>query len=211
MAKQVLQIEVVSDVVCPWCYIGKRRLEQAIDSRNGKYEFKVSYIPFELNPTLPESGVGYIEHLAEKFGGRDHFELLSARVASVAAEEGIVFNQSKQPVLPNTGRLHAIVQAVGAAQPAVMEAYHKAFFTDGIDLSQRDNAVQVAAAAGMAQAQAEKAWDDPAALEKIREQARQISQLGIHSVPSFILNRKTAIVGAQRTNAFVSAFEKYAA
>lgn len=210
MAKQLLKIDIVSDVVCPWCYIGKRRLEQAIRSQNGKFEFQVSYIPFELNPAAPDSGIGYIEHLAEKFGGRDHFELLSARVAAVAAQEGITFNQDRQKILPNTGRLHSIIQAAGDERPAVVEAFHKAFFTDGVDLSKKENAVEVAVAAGMTRSKAEKAWDDPAALAKIREQGRQISRLGIHSVPSFIINRQTAIVGAQRPEAFVSAFEKHA-
>jgi predicted DsbA family dithiol-disulfide isomerase len=211
MSKPVLQIEVVSDVVCPWCYIGKRRLEQAIRSRNGKYDFQVSYLPFELNPATPESGVGYLEHLSEKFGGRDHFELLSARVAAVAAEEGLTFNHDKQKILPNTGRLHAIIQAAGKNQAAVMEAFHKAFFTDGVDLSRRENAVEVAVSAGMSRPEAEKAWDDPNALARIREKGREIGLLGIHSVPCFIINRKAAIVGAQQAQAFVSAFEKYAA
>lgn len=208
MSRPVLQIEVVSDVVCPWCYIGKRRLEKAIRSRNGKYDFQVSYIPFELNPSTPESGVGYLEHLAEKFGGREHFELLSARVAAVAADEGIVFNQSRQKILPNTGRLHAIIQAAGDEQPAVMEAFHKAFFSDGVDLSRKENSIEVASAAGMSRSKAEKTWDDAAALAKIRERGRQLSQFGIHSVPYFIINRSTAIIGAQHMHAFVSAFEK---
>src|SRR5690606_27552511 len=210
MSKPVLQIEIVSDVVCPWCYIGKRRLELAVSSLNGKYDFRISYLPFELNPATPESGVGYQEHLSEKFGGREHFDLITARVAGVAAEEGLTFNHDQQKILPNTGRLHAIIQQAGDKQAAVTEAYHKAFFTDGIDLSRRENAVEVAAAAGMDRLEAEKAWDDPKALAKIRQQGREISQLGIHSVPCFIINRRAAIVGAQRAEAFVSAFEKYA-
>ena len=211
MSKSVLQIEIVSDVVCPWCYIGKRRLEHAIRSQNGKYEFRISYLPFELNHALPETGVAYHDHLAEKFGGRDHFELLSARVTAVAAEEGIIFNQDRQKVLPNTGRLHAIIQTAGDNQAAVMEAYHKAFFTDGVDLSNKENALEVAIAEGMSRTRAEKAWEDPALLKKIREQEREISLLGIHSVPCFIINRQTAIVGAQQAHAFISAFEKQAA
>jgi predicted DsbA family dithiol-disulfide isomerase len=131
-------------------------------------------------------------------------------VTAVAAEEGLTFNQDKQKILPNTGRLHAIIQAAGDRQSAVMETYHKAFFTDGIDLSSRENAIEVAAAAGMPRPKAGEAWDDPRALAKVREQGREITQLGIHSVPCFIINRRTAIVGAQRAEALISAFEKYA-
>lgn len=97
---QKITVEVVSDVVCPWCYIGKRRLEKAIEELKGEYEFDVSYLPFELNPNMPKEGRNQKEYLIEKFGGEDRYNQLTNNVAAVAAEEGLHLTTVNKNILP---------------------------------------------------------------------------------------------------------------
>src|SRR5690606_29807263 len=102
MIKTTIKIDVISDVVCPWCYIGKRRLEKALNKLDSEYTFEVTYHPFELNPSITESGVNQKQYLSQKFGGEERYEKITAHVTQVAAEEGITFNFHKQAVSPNT-------------------------------------------------------------------------------------------------------------
>src|SRR6267154_677997 len=87
MNKPLIKIDVVSDVVCPWCYIGKRRLEKAIDELKDKYDFEVDYHPFELNPDTPQSGLNHKEYLTKKFGGEARYQQITNHVAGIAAQE----------------------------------------------------------------------------------------------------------------------------
>lgn len=141
MNKVVIKIDVLSDVVCPWCYIGKRRLEKAMDQLVSEYDFKIEYHPFELNPYLPLSGVDQKEYLAEKFGGMDQYSLITARTAAIALQEGLELNFSRQAVSPNTRKAHALIQLAKeeGKQPEMVETFFKAYFTDGIDLSKDEN------------------------------------------------------------------------
>src|SRR6188768_2113694 len=160
--KPKIKIDVVSDVVCPWCYIGKRRLERAVDELSSTYDFDIEYHPFELNPTTPESGFNQKEYLTKKFGGEDRYAEITNRVAGVAAEEGLSFDFSKQPVSPNTRKAHSLIQFARAEgkQLAVKEAFMKAYFTDGIDLSKNENLVNVAVQAGLDKENVEKVLAD---------------------------------------------------
>src|SRR5688572_22315651 len=108
--KPVIKIDVVSDVVCPWCYIGKRRLEKAIDQLSPDYTFEIEYHPFELNPNTPSEGVNQKEYLTEKFGSEDRYHQITAHTTQVAAQEGLSFNFDKQRVSPNTRLMHSIIQ-----------------------------------------------------------------------------------------------------
>src|SRR5688500_1385875 len=137
MSKPKIKVDVISDVVCPWCYIGKRRLEKAMDKLSDAYDFEVEYHPFELNPQMPVSGLNHKEYLVEKFGGEDRYEQLTGRVTQVAAVEGLLFDFEKQKTSPNTRKAHALIQLAReeGKQLVVMEAFFKAYFSDGIDLT----------------------------------------------------------------------------
>ena len=96
MKKPVITIEVISDVVCPWCYIGKRRMEKAVDKLRYQFDFNITYSPFELNPDIPKEGLNQKDYLSKKFGGEDRYRQITQQVTQTAADEGLKFDFSKQ-------------------------------------------------------------------------------------------------------------------
>lgn len=210
LLKPVIKIDVVSDVVCPWCYIGKRRLEKAMAAASDKFSFEVAYHPFELNPGTPQSGVNQREHLAEKFGGEERYESLTGHTSSVAAQEGLEMNFQKQAILPNTRKAHALIfaaQSEGKQLP-VTEALFKAYFTDGIDLSKDENLLNVATKAGLDTAVAETAISSTALFDSIAVQEREMQNLGIQGVPFYIFNSEYGVSGAQAPETFLKVFDE---
>jgi predicted DsbA family dithiol-disulfide isomerase len=208
--KPTIRIDVVSDVVCPWCYIGKRRLEKAIDSLNHQYDFDVHYHPFELNPTIPAQGLNQKEYLSNKFGGESRYNQITQHVTSVAASEGLEFNFSKQGVSPNTRLAHRIIHLAEDAgvQKAAVEALFKAYFTDGLDLSNKENLIAVATQAGLNKdAVMELLKSDDREAEVIAAE-QEMQRHGITGVPFYIINSKYGVSGAQPSTTFVEAFKQ---
>lgn len=210
MTKPKIKIEIVSDVVCPWCYIGKRRLEKAIDAVKDKYEIELEYHPFELNPQMPVEGVDQKTYLSNKFGGDERYVQLTSHVTKVAADEGLKFDFSKQHVSPNTRDAHRIIQLAKkeGVQPAVKEAFMKAYFEDGVDLSKKENLIAIAAHAGLAKEKTEKLLATDEGLAEVAYAEQQLQQLGISGVPFYIINNKYGVSGAQPSAAFIQAFEE---
>ncbi|HOX82362.1 MAG TPA: DsbA family oxidoreductase [Chryseolinea sp.] len=208
--KPKIKIDVVSDVVCPWCYIGKRRLEKAVDALSSTYDFDIEYHPFELNPTTPESGFNQKEYLTKKFGGEDRYHELTTRVIGVAAEEGLSFDFSKQAISPNTRKAHSLIQfaRTEGKQLEVKEAFMKAYFTDGVDLSKKENLIDVAAKAGLDADKVEKILADENAPIQVALAEQELSKLGISGVPFYIINNKYGISGAQSPETFMKAFQE---
>lgn len=151
MNKPKIKVEVVSDVVCPWCYIGKRRLETAMRQLSDKYEFEVEYHPFELNPAMPAQGANQKDYLTKKFGSRQRYEQITNHLTEVAAGEGLRFDFSQQQVAPNTRLLHVIISyaKTKGKQLEAKEAFLKAYFTDGVDLSDQQNILNIATSVGL--------------------------------------------------------------
>ena len=210
LRKPVIKIDIVSDVVCPWCYIGKRRLEKAMDVAGDKYTFDVTYHPFELNPGTPLSGLNQRKHLADKFGGDDRYESITGHTSGLAAQEGLVMNFDTQDVLPNTRKAHAIIFAAQSEkkQLAVTEAFFKAYFTHGVDLSKDENLVDVAVKAGLDRMVAETAIGSPAVLDSISEQEHEMQKMGIRGVPFYIFNSTYGVSGAQAPETFLKVFDE---
>ena len=208
--KPVIKIDVVSDVVCPWCYIGKRRLEKAIAAAGDRFHFDVSYHPFELNPGIPQSGVNQREYLAEKFGGADRYEAITSRTAAMAAEEGIDMDFSKQTISPNTRKAHVLIAAAHGSgkQLAVAEAFFRAYFSEGVDLSDDQQLINVAVSAGLDRILAEAALEQPALAEAIEVQENEARKLGISGVPFYILNNAYGVSGAQTPETFLKVFDE---
>ncbi len=208
--KPKIKIDVVSDVVCPWCYIGKRRLEKAVNELSSEYDFDIEYHPFELNPTTPESGFDQREYLIQKFGGEDRYAEITNRVKGVAAEEGLDFDFTKQPVSPNTRKAHSLIQFARdeGKQLEVKEAFMKAYFTDGVDLSKKENLIDVAVKAGLDKEKADQVLADENAPIQIALAEQELSKLGISGVPFYIINNKYGISGAQPKETFLKAFQE---
>ena len=131
----MLTIDVISDVICPWCLIGKRRLEKALGNRPAV----VSWHPFQLNPDMPREGIDRKSYRIRKFGSWERSQELDAQVAAAGQGEGITFNFDKMDRTPNTLDAHRIIWLAGerGVQDAVVEAMFLAYFTDGGDLSDR--------------------------------------------------------------------------
>ena len=210
MTKPKIRIDIVSDVVCPWCYIGKRRLEKAIGTLQDKFEFELEYHPFELNPDTPTTGVNQQEYLTKKFGGGEaRYQQLTNHVTQVAASEGLQFNFSKQHVLPNTRDAHRVIQLAKqeSKQLEVKEAFMKAYFEDGVDLSKKENIISIATKNGLSEEKVKGLLATNEGLEEVALAQREMQQLGITGVPFYIINNKYGVSGAQPSATFVQAFE----
>lgn len=204
-----VHIDVISDVTCPWCYIGKRRLENAIGVLSEKFDIVVEYHPFELNPHVSVQGTGQKEFLANKFGSQDHYERISSHVAQIASQEGLLFDFEKQMVLPNTRKIHALIlfSKSSGKQTELVEHFFKAYFTDGVDLSDNEKIIEIAAQSGIERPEAEKIITDERSMNLIAEAEKNVQDLGIHAVPFYIINSKYGVSGAQPSDVFVKTIE----
>jgi predicted DsbA family dithiol-disulfide isomerase len=193
-----VRIDVVSDVVCPWCFIGKRRLEKAI-ALNPDVPVEVHYRPYFLNDWIPRQGISREEYLTTKFGSPERYNGIAQRVRAAAASEGLTYAMDKISRQPNTLDAHRLIRwsdAVGKA-PAMKQKLMDLYFTQGADLTNRDVLVKAAADVGLdaEQVRASLASDKDAA--EVEHEALSAKEAGIQGVPCFILGGKFAISGAQ--------------
>ena len=205
--KPLIEIEVVSDVVCPWCYIGKRRLEKALDELKGQYDVKLSFSPFELNPDMPSEGVNQKEYLTTKFGSEQRYQQLIGNVTNVAKEEGLAFHYDRQSISPNTREAHRMIWFASkeGKQPAIKEALMKAYFEDGVDLSKRENLIVTGVRAGLDKERLTSFMNSEEGKLEVVTAEGVNRQRGISGVPFYIINNKYGISGAQASETFVKA------
>jgi predicted DsbA family dithiol-disulfide isomerase len=196
-----LAIDIVSDVVCPWCFIGKRRLEAALELyRQRRPEApapEVVFHPFELNPDLPREGIARADYIAKKFGARGYSA--HDRLVHAGAQLGIAFAFDRIERQPNTLAAHALIERarLSGAQGEVKEALLKAFFVEGLDLTDTETLVRVAAGAGLERKQAEAALADETLRRAVAEEEDQARAMGVNGVPFFVFNKRVAVEGAQ--------------
>jgi predicted DsbA family dithiol-disulfide isomerase len=213
MTKPKFKVDVVSDVVCPWCYIGKRRIEKAMNALKDTYEFELEFHPFELNPQMPVEGVDQKAYLSSKFGGEDRYDKITAQTTATAAQEGLNFDFSKQKISPNTRNAHRIIQFArkDGKQAEVNEAFMKAYFEQGVDLSKKENLVAVAVQAGLSKDHVEALLSSDEGVAEIIHAEQELQKLGISGVPFFIINNKYGVSGAQSSETFIETFNNIAA
>ncbi|MGM1063446.1 DsbA family oxidoreductase [Saccharothrix sp. Mg75] len=188
-----MQLDVWSDVVCPWCYIGKRKLERALEAWDGE-PVEVVWRPFQLDPRAANSGRPVVEVLGEKFGV-DGARQAQARVTEVAAGVGLAYDLSGQ-VEANTFDAHRLLLLAReqGVQGAVGERFFRAHFTEGAHLGDRDVLVALATEAGLTGA--EGALDDAALAERLTEELAEGVAIGVRSVPTFVVGNR-GVAGAQ--------------
>ncbi len=200
-------IDIVSDVICPWCYIGKRRLERALVLAP-QPEIQVTWRPFQLNPDMPPEGMDRGAYLTAKFGAAKGGSMYD-RVRAAGAEDGIAFAFDRIKRTPNTIKPHRLIRWAGNAglQDAVVEALFQAYFLAGEDLSDDATLIRIAHGAGCdADAVASYLASDADA-EQIRSEDAFARHAGINGVPCFIIDHKFAISGAQPPEAFIEIFD----
>jgi len=196
-----LSIDIVSDIVCPWCFIGKRRLEAALDlyrARNPAAAApQVTYHPFELNPDVPREGIARADYIAKKFGARGY--RAHDRLVQAGTPLGIAFAFDRIARQPNTLAAHALIESARrhGVQGAVKEALMQAFFVDGLDLTDTDTLVRIAAAAGLDKEEARAAIGDEALRRAVAEEEEKARGMGVQGVPFFIFNGRMVVEGAQ--------------
>ncbi len=210
--KPTLKVSVISDVVCPWCYIGKRRLESAIEKLSDKYTFEVEYFPFELNPQMPEGGADQKEYLTQKFGSESRYEQLTGHVSNVAAQHGLRFNYEAQTISPNTRKAHRLIQLAkeDGKQLELVEAFFKAYFTDGVDLSKNENLIAIAERTGISREKTTEFLSSTVGEAEVEMAERQWQSAGVTGVPFYVIDDKYGISGAQSPESFIEAFTQIA-
>jgi len=208
---QPVSIDVFSDVVCPWCFIGKRRLEKAI-ALKPEIPVEVRYQPYFLNPWIPREGIERDDYLTRKFGSPQKYEQIAQRVAAAAAEEGLTYNVGSLNRQPNTIDCHRLIQwaqTIGRGaqmKQRLMELY----FTEGADLTDREVLVQAAASCGLDAAQVRDLLASEQDVEEIAKAAEAASSAGIQGVPFFIIGGKYGVSGAQAPEHLAAAIEQVA-
>ena len=201
-AEASLKVDVVSDIVCPWCFIGKRKLEVALaelDKSEPGLGVEVRWHPFQLNPDLPADGISRASYVDRKFGGAERAAQVYARVTGAGEAVGIPFRFDRIERQPNTldgHRLIAWAQRQRDATPLV-ERLFSAFFLEGRRMDDRDELARVAAESGWSREEAMAMLDSRAMHEEVQNESREALDVGIQGVPFFIFNGSIAVSGAQ--------------
>lgn len=208
---QPVRIDVVSDVVCPWCFIGKHRLEAALKLKPD-IAVEVHWRPYFLNDWIPREGISREQYLTTKFGSVEHYGPIAQRVGAAAAAEGLVYASDKMKRQPNTLDCHRLIHwAEGIGKAAEMkQKLMDLYFTQGADLTDRDTLVKAAADVGLNAdtVRADLAGDKD--VETIEQDAQWAKDAGIQGVPCFIFGGKFAVSGAQEPEYLAQAIERMA-
>jgi predicted DsbA family dithiol-disulfide isomerase len=200
-ALKPLQIDIVSDVVCPWCYIGKRRIENAL-ALVPDVPVEVHWRPFFLNPWVPREGIGRDEYLTAKFGSVDAYKGIAQRVVVAAGEEGLTYHPELVKRQPNTIDCHRLIHwaeqsPAGDKSAAMKQRLMELYFRDGGDLTDRDVLVQAAADVGLDADDVRRRLATDEDVERISARAQEAADKGISGVPTYVFAQKYAVSGAQ--------------
>ena len=209
-----VRIDVISDVVCPWCFIGQRRLARALellhDSADEAPKVEVVWHPFQLNPQLPVEGVERSEYVARKFGSRA--QEIYDRVAAVGRSVGIDFAFDRITRQPNTVLAHQLIDLAQqqGRQDEMVEVLFRGYFLDGVDLTQAANLVALAAQAGLDPVMTRACLEDTAQRQAVLDADARARSLGVSGVPFFIFGQRLTVSGAQEPEVLLRALSEAA-
>ena len=204
-----LQVDVIADLICPWSYLGKRRLDDALAAVHGPSV--VTWYPFQINPTMPEAGQPFSEYLAAKFGDPKKLESAMAALTSAGKSEGVEFRFDKLTVVPNTLNAHRLMQLAeseGTNTSVLAEDIFRGFFQEGLDIADRDVLRALGQKNGLQVADIDEALDDERTRHIVISQEAQVRQSGVTGVPDFLVNKRLFVVGAQSTDSLVTVFDR---
>ncbi len=194
------KIDIISDPICPWCYIGKTRLDRALET-NPNHDFIIEWHPYQLNPTMPYDGMDRREYLETKFGGQEGAMKVYSQIDQTAREMGLELNFAGIKRTPNTIDAHRLVLWAGieGKQNAVVDRLFKAYFKEGRDISEHSVLVRIAAAAGMDGDAVRTLLKGDANIDDIRTRDAKSRESGVQGVPCFIIDNHYVVSGAQPT------------
>jgi predicted DsbA family dithiol-disulfide isomerase len=206
-----VRIDVVSDVVCPWCFIGKRRLEKAL-ALKPSVPVEVHWHPYFLNDWIPRDGIAREDYLTTKFGSPERYKGIAQRVAAAAAADGLTYAMDKISRQPNTLDAHRLIKwADGIGKAAEMkQRLMDLYFTEGADLTNHATLVQAAADVGLDAEDVRAALASDQDVAVVEQEAQQAKEAGIEGVPMFIFGGKFAVSGAQTPEYLAEAIERMA-
>ena len=192
------KIDIISDPICPWCYIGKTRLDRALEL-NPTHNFIIEWHPFQLNPTMPKDGMDRREYLEAKFGGQKEAIEVYSNIDKTAAETGLSLNFGGIKRTPNTIDAHRLIHWAGieGRQNSIIDRLFKAYFQEGRDISEHSVLTRIASAAGMDQDVVRSLLKSDADKEDIKARDTDARKRGIQGVPAFVVANEYVIQGAQ--------------
>ncbi|HBF28897.1 DsbA family oxidoreductase [Rhizobium sp.] len=212
---QRITIDLVSDVVCPWCYLGKARLELAIADVQDEVSVDINWRPYQLNPNYPPEGVDQQVELAKKLGGKDNMDRGHAQLTAMGKEVGIDFDFDAIKIGPNTMNAHRLIHWAGVEsreiQNAVVSALFKANFEQGRNVGDSTVLVEIAKEAGLDGVLIERLLATDSDKDMITGEIDAAQKMGVSGVPFFIIDQKYAVSGAQPRDVLANAFREIAA
>lgn len=209
-ASQPISVDVVSDIVCPWCFIGKRRIEKAI-ALVPHIPVQLRFHPYFLNDWIPRSGISREDYLTRKFGSVARYGEIARRVQAAAAEEGLVYNIDRISRQPNTTDAHRLILWAGDRGPQMKQRLMDLYFTEGADLTDNDVLAQAAADIGLPRDDVAERLTTEDEVDLVTRAAQSAKEAGIDGVPCFIFANALAVSGAQAPEYLANAIERAAA
>jgi predicted DsbA family dithiol-disulfide isomerase len=205
-----MNIEIYSDLICPWCYIGKRRMQAGLTLLGKEFAPKIVWRPFQLNPDMPIEGMNRKTYRTKKFGSWERSLAMDAEVAATGKGLGIEFNYDKVLMTPNTLAGHRLLWWAEQQnhQDHLAEALFRAYFTEGRDVGRHDILAEIAAEVGLPQAEALVFLDSDAGKKEVEGEALKGLKLGLQGVPFFVVNDVPAFSGAQMPRTFLEVFQQ---
>ncbi len=206
----LVRIEIFSDIVCPWCFVGQSRLAAALAKRP-EIPVEVIWLPFELNPAMPPEGRPRAEYLLERFGDVNRFADAQRQLQQIGEQEGIRFNFTGIQRMPNTRRAHVLLAHARRvnpdAQTLLARILFEAYFSEGLDIADPGCLVELARRVGLEGIAADRTLDDPDLHAEVRALESLAARWNVSGVPTFIFDRHTGFSGAQPVEVFERAMD----
>lgn len=195
----MIKLDIISDPICPWCYIGKTYLDRAL-AQTRKHPFTIEWHPFQLNPDMPEGGMDRQEYLQTKFGGPENAAEVYGRIAQAAQAAGLTIDFDAIPRTPNTLDAHRVIHWAGLEhkQQETVDALFAAYFEEGRDIGDRDTLADIADGAGLDAAAIRRLLATDNDLADIRRRDEHARERGVTGVPTFIIADQHVVPGAQQ-------------
>jgi predicted DsbA family dithiol-disulfide isomerase len=209
MSEPALDLMVFADIICPWCYVGKRRLEKALETVDAGTTIRVTWLPFELNPDMPGEGMERSAYRMRKFGSLQRSQHLDAQLTELGAQEGLGFRYDLMTRTPNTLSAHRLIMlaAQGAGQGALIEALFRAYFVLGRDVGDLETLVEIGSTVSMDPARVRMFLQGEEGTLEVRKYEEAARNAGITGVPAFIANRRPLFMGAQPPDVIAAALQ----
>ncbi len=204
-----LQVDVIADLICPWCYLGKRRLDGALSAVHGPS--LVSWYPFQINPAMPSSGMSLDEYLDKRFGSAEKLRPAMDELTLIGKAEGINFDFDKLERIPNTLDAHRLMKLAETEELStsdLAENILRGFFESGLDIADRDVLINIGGDSGLSPTMIGEMLDNDLSRRVVLSQEAQVRQSGVTGVPNFLINRRLFAVGAQSTESLVTIFDR---